>query len=111
MTPKWIDLAIRSENAVGTEAHIVERDLVPGQPEQGEEANVGCQGVVVVDLQQRGETCQVGDEEEIVEEFGGCGFGVAVVSRILVQRAIHILVVGRVGIMGMHWLLCRLDIR
>lgn len=67
------------ENRIGTKAYIIQRNLIPCQPEEGEETNVCRQGVPVVDLQHRSKCRQVGHEEQIVEELRGRSFCMLVV--------------------------------
>lgn len=63
------DLARPLVHRVDAEAHIVQRDLEPGGPQDAEEADVGPQRRPVDDGVRAGEGREVGDEEEVEEEL------------------------------------------
>lgn len=63
-------------------------DLIPCEPQHAEEANILLQRLAIVDFVDVGEDCQIGDEEEVVEELGGGCFCVSVVLWVVVESLV-----------------------
>jgi len=59
---------------VSCEANIVKRNLEPGRPQNTEETNVSKQIIAVGNRVVCGESCEVGYEEQIEEQFNAVGF-------------------------------------
>jgi hypothetical protein len=59
------DLACPFPNGIDAESYIIESDLEPGKPKDGEESDVRHQGVCVNDRVSACKCGQIRDEEEI----------------------------------------------
>jgi hypothetical protein len=71
---KLKSLANSLVDRIPRKADIMKRDLKPGGPQDTKETDVCEQVVVIRDRMIGCECCEVGNEEEIKEQFDGVGF-------------------------------------